>query len=206
MQTSDREQFDLYLEKLYAGFNMPVSKARQDAYFDGLAKMPLSRFMRCVDAALGEDGPERIPSVTQLWGIYRKIKTSLDPKPEPKPESDPDHLTYFANRLLWKHVASRGGLGSTGRFVVAYGMVDCKASAELTACLKVKAELVAFFIELIREGSPHATPAEFVTAWIKNLGPVSAITPAALASYSKVIAAETKPFGAHMARVLKAAA
>lgn len=205
MQVSDREQFDILLEKLYGGFNMPLSKARSDAYFDGLQKMQLSRFARCVDAALGEDGPERIPSVTQVWGIYRKLKLAADPKPVLPPPPDPDHLSYFANRLLWTHVSTRGGLGSTGRFIPAYGMVDCKASPELTACLKVKAELVEFFLELIREGSEHATPSEFVTAWTKNLREVSVITPKALAAYLKIIANEKQPFPAHMGRQLKAA-
>lgn len=187
MQVSQRAEFEILLEKLYAGFNMPISEARKAAYWDGLAKMSLGQFSSVVDIALGENGPERIPPVPALWKMLKSAK-QVTPAPIEKP-IDPDHLTYFANRLLWMHVASRGGLGSVR-----------EPSEELTACLKVKADLVEFFLELIREGSPHATPAEFVTAWCKNLRAVSAITPKALAGYLKIIANEKQPFAPSMGR------
>lgn len=203
MQISDRERFEVLLEKLYAGFNMPMSRARSDAYFDGLQKMQLVRFSRCVDEALGENGPERIPSVTQIWKIYKTIAHTNAPLPEAKPVEQ-DHIAHFANRLLLNHITARGGLGSKGKFVAPYGMTQCEQSNELTECLKVKADLVDFFLELIREGSADATPAEFVKTWVKHVGAISPIAPGALANYTKIIAGPNakKPFEKFMARDL----
>ena len=187
MQISDRERFDALLEKLYAGFNMPISKARSDAYCEGLAKMPLSQFARCIEHCLGEHGPERIPSSAAIWKIWRELKHKSEPLPE-VPKEHPDHLRYFANRLLFKHLLTRGGLGSKATFVAPFGMKNSVASLELAACLKAKAELVEFFTELIAEDSEHATPKDFVSHWVKVIQAVFApITPAASAFYGKLI-------------------
>jgi hypothetical protein len=200
MQVSQRAEFEILLEKLYAGFNMPISEARKAAYWDGLAKMSLGQFSSVVDIALGENGPERIPPVPALWKILKSAK-QVATAPIEKP-TEPDHLSYFANRLLMTQLTNRGGLGSTGRFVAPRGMVDCESSPELAACLKVKAEVVEFFLELIAEGSKHATPAEFVTMWAKHLREVSVISPKALAAYLRIMGSEEakRPFPAYMGR------
>jgi hypothetical protein len=204
VQVSDRDEFESLLGKLYAGYNMPISKARTDAYFAGLAKMPLSQFARCVEHCLGEGGPDKIPSVPAMWGIRKKLTTPAAVFQPPKEE--PDHLQWFANRLLMLHIATRGGLGSTGRFVPGEahlsGMNDCTASVELDAYRKVKADMVEFYEELIREGSPHANPSSFVGDWVKQLSAVSKITPKGLAEYTRFIALPEfkRPFAASMIR------
>jgi len=202
MQVSDREQFEAHFTRLYGGYNMPVSKARMDAYFSGLAKMPLSQFAKCVDHCLGEGGPEKVPSVPAMWGIRKKLMVAAEPPPAYK--EIPDHLEHFANRLLLDHIRSRGGLGSQGTFVPAHGLVDCRPSAELEACMKLKRELVEFYQELILENSPHANPSSFVEDWAKQLSAVSRVMPGTLAMYTRFISGPKfkSPFPVSMARKL----
>ena len=188
MQSQDRDRFESLIEKLYGGYNMPLSKARTEAYWDGLAKMPLSQFARCIEHCLGEGGPERIPTVSGIWAIRKKLTERAElPK---APKRTPDRLEYFANRLLWWHQRARGGLGS----------VDGKPSAELSACLKLRRELVVEFTSYIREGDDLATPEAFVIAWIaglKSIGPLAPGESDALQRLGHIDAARD-PFPASM--------
>lgn len=204
MQVSDRDLFEALLEKLYAGFNMPMSKARSDAYFDGLQKMSLARFSRCVDEALGENGPERIPSVTQIWKIYKGIAHATEPLPVPKP-IEQDHLLFFANRLFFKHLTFKNWMGSVGTFIPARGMVNCIPSAEMLASRKVIRDLVDYFSGPILEGDSDATPAEFVAQLIVALDRVSKIDARTIQAWGELVrhADAMKPFERHMVRPLE---
>jgi hypothetical protein len=124
---------------------------------------------------------------------------------DPQPPTDArDHLEFFANRLLLQHVASRGGLGSSGRFAMGRGLVDCKASPELQACLRAKRSIVDEFASYVREGDELATPAEFMRAWSIVLRKVSKVDDALLAHWGETAQrpALQQPFPAHMAREL----
>jgi hypothetical protein len=201
MQPNDRERFEALLEKLYAGYNMPVSKTRVDAYWQGLAKMPMIQFAKVIDHCLGEGGPERIPNVPSIWAIRNKLSEAAKPAPQ-HVERENDSLAYFANRLLMHHVIARGGLGSQGTFVAPRGMTECSPLAELEACLKVKQELIDFYHELIEEGSPHANASSFVTDFAKQIAAVSALTPKTLSHFAQYIADPKykTPFPKTMAR------
>ena len=205
MQASERDEFLRELSKLCAGFGVPMTKHREEAYWTGLARMSSAQFRKCVEFALGPDydGTE-FPKTGQIWGIYKG--TAISPnKPNVKAlPADEDHLAYLANRLLWLHVSHRGGLGSTGRFVPAHGMVDCKASSELTACLKFKRGLVAQFCEFVREGDELATQAAFVRWWAGGLAKVSEVLPRTARNYEQLASApeSQKPLPAYMAREL----
>lgn len=180
MQLSDRERFDALLEKLVAGFNVPMSDARSDAYWDGLKLMPLSQFARCVETALGEHGPERLPSVPGIWALRKRLTTPLPAAVTPQR----DTITYFANRLLIRHIIARGGLGLI----------------EVPKVLDIKQQMIEFYSELIRDEDPNATPAEFVKHWVKELAAICEIHPQALAGYRRIAAADwaQKPFGLTM--------
>lgn len=204
MHASDRGDFKIELEKLCGGFNVPLTKAREEGYWTGLARMSIQQFRKCVEFALGPDyeGTD-FPKSGQIWGIYKG--TAIKPNTEAKTlPPDEDHLAYLANRLLWLHVSHRGGLGSTGRFIPAHGMVDCKASAELAACLKFKRELVAQFCGFVREGDEMATQAAFVRWWAGGLAKVSEVLPRTARNYEQLAAApeSQKPFPAYMGREL----
>jgi hypothetical protein len=95
MYAKDRGEFNQLLEKLYAGFNMPISDARLSAYWDGLAKMSLGQFAVAVEQALGPNGPERIPSVPAIWKISKDYR-----KPAPVQQMDMGPVQSKGLRLV----------------------------------------------------------------------------------------------------------
>jgi hypothetical protein len=195
VQSTDREEFETQLARLCAGFNIPVTKHRRDAYWSGLAKMSLSQLSRVIDLALGEDGPEDLPTTRTIWKMHRQMRA---PGPTavqtPARNDEPDHLEYFANRLLWLHLSHRGGLGS----------VKGEMLEELQRCLKFKRQIVDEFAGFIREGDQDATPAAFYQWWLSGLRQVSTVekrTIDALNAASEHPDA-LKPFAPGMARSL----
>lgn len=178
MQTADREQFEIQLAVLCAGYDLPVTKARRMAYWGGLAKMTLLQFTRCIEFALGEEGPDDIPTTKGIWRIHRGFRAIGAPGVQTSARlAEPDHLAYWANRLLYAHVLARGGLGS----------VKGAASAELAACLKFKHQIVEWYAGPIREGDPDCTPAEFLRAWIAGLQEISRIEPSTYARWCEML-------------------
>lgn len=73
MNSGDRHEFDTQMSLLCAGFNVPIGD-RSEAYWKGVIRMSLMEFTRCVEHALGEDGPEKIPTCSQLWGIRKQLR------------------------------------------------------------------------------------------------------------------------------------
>lgn len=205
MQASERDEYKATLALLCAGFNVPLTKHREDSYWIGLARMSLLAFRKCVEFALGPDydGTD-FPKIGEIWGIYKGTAIKPNAVAAKALPPDEDHLAYLANRLLWLHVSHRGGLGSTGRYVVAYGMVDCKASPELERCLKFKRELVAQFGGFVNEGDELATKAAFIRWWAGGLGKVSELLPRTARDYEQ-LASEPEsqtPLPTYMAREL----
>jgi hypothetical protein len=206
MNTSDREAFDDLVAKLCAGYGATVTEHRRSAYWSSLAKMSLAQFERCIDQALSEEGPEDLPPPKGIWRIHRGFRAK-GPAMQAGPTEDPrDHLLFYANRMFLHHLGTRGGLGSTGRFVPAYGMVDCKPSAELIAARIVVRDLVEWFSAPVLEGDEDATPAEFIRQLMLGLEPVSRIEPRTRAAW-EAMRQEPRariPFPAYMGRELEA--
>lgn len=104
MLTADRKEFDDHLASLCAGFNVPVG-LRSEAYWLGLQKMELPTFVRVVQYALGEDGPEKIPTVSQCWAISKKLRAvRYVPPQEPASKWRGDHWDIEANHHLLNHL------------------------------------------------------------------------------------------------------
>lgn len=103
MQPTDRPEFDTHIGLLCSGFNVPATPERLEAYWRGLAKMPLSALARCVEYALGEHGPDRIPTAPAMWGIYRATKTERPDARQgqhaPKPAAF-DSIHSYGQRML----------------------------------------------------------------------------------------------------------
>jgi hypothetical protein len=167
MQSSDRTEFEESLAMLCAAYNVPKTEARSAAYWLGLEKMSLLQFVRCIEYQLGENGNFKMPTISDIWQIPKKLRAGgAVISQAQEAEKSPDHLHYFANRLLLTHVFSRQGLG-----------------AELPACQKLKLELVEFFCGLIAENDSEATPRGFITRWVSGLKRVSPPTAQALSKY-----------------------
>lgn len=197
MQSSERTEFDEQLGILCAGFNVPITPHRREAYWKSLAKMSLAQFARCVDYAVSDDWRgEDVPSTHQIWGIHRSFRArpaGVVATLEAAREDPRDHLLFYANRMFLRHLVARGGLGSTGRFVPAYGMVDCKPSAELVAARKFVRGLVEWWCPPICDGDTDATQAEFVRQFMTGLDKISPLTDSVRREFeSRVNAPETQ--------------
>lgn len=74
MLGTERQAFEHQVGVLCAGFNVPATSERFEAYWKGLGKMQLGTFERIVEHALGEEGPDKIPTSQQCWTIHRKLR------------------------------------------------------------------------------------------------------------------------------------
>lgn len=112
MNSADHAEFSESLGNLCAGFNVPCTAERQNAYFIGLTKMQMPAFVRCVEHALGDEGPEKIPTVSQLWLIYRKLhkRVSNAPAHQQTAVVERDPIIRFANRCLYVYLRKRVGV------------------------------------------------------------------------------------------------
>ena len=102
MLSSERAEFDQHLGTLCAGFNVPMTELRGEAYWRGLAKMHLSTFARVVEHALGQDGPERIPTAPQCWALSKQLRAQRPRAPQAESGPTVEPLVAFGNRCLLK--------------------------------------------------------------------------------------------------------
>jgi hypothetical protein len=160
MQASERIEFDEQLGILCAGFNLPVTAQRREAYWRGLGKMSLAQFARCVDYALSDDWTsEDLPSTTQIWSIHRGFRArpaGLVATQDTTREDPRDHLLFYANRMFLRHLVARGGLG-----------------LELWAARQFVRSLVEWWCPPIREGDQDATQDEFIRQFATGLHKIS---------------------------------
>lgn len=153
MLSSERSEFDQHLGTLCAGFNVPVTDLRAEAYWRGLAKMQLSQFARVVEHALGPDGPERIPTSSQCWSLWRQIRAQRPKATESRPsdERQYDSLHCFGNRCLLRFLTVVGGVSedTLTELLVAKGRVAenfriISAEEDITA-IEVRTAMFAAF-------------------------------------------------------------
>lgn len=186
MESGDRTEFDAQLAILCAGYDKPVGD-RGEAYWKGLHRMGLIEFARCVEHAVSEQGPEKFPTTHAIWDIARALKSRgrATSTAVAVPEDPRDHLLFYANRMFLRHMITRGGLGSTGRFIPAHGMVDVQASPELIAARQFVRKLVDWWSEPIRESDPDATHAEFIRQFTEGLDKISPLASATRREWEK---------------------
>jgi hypothetical protein len=143
---AEREQFDHHLGALCAGFNVPFTDHRREGYWVGLNRMELSAFIRVVNHALSDQGPEKFPTVRDVWGLHKVLQRKrYDPQPtRDEPAKDVDDYTAFANRRLLKYLMETGAV----------------TDAALTEILRAKARLVAD-ARAIEEGGDQFSEEEF---------------------------------------------
>lgn len=86
MQQTERAEFDKQIAVMAGGFpKFYLTEDKRDSYWRGLEKMPMSSLVRIVDHVLSEEGPENIPSVSQMWTFHRQLRAKR-----------PDNRTPFA--------------------------------------------------------------------------------------------------------------
>jgi hypothetical protein len=133
MYANQRTEFNNLIEVLFGAFNMPLSDARKDAYWQGLAKMSLGQFSSVVDYSVGQNGPEKIPSAPGLWKILSSIRSSTTESTLQRSPAGPDqpYALKIVNGLFMKYLAKRrltdrfsGDLDVIGRRAECLKLVD----------------------------------------------------------------------------------
>jgi hypothetical protein len=147
--STDREQFEVQLSLLCAGYGVWVGD-RPEAYWKGLAKMSLIQFARCVEFALSEEGPEKVPNVHELWKIHKglRAKGAVQDGASSPPESEYPKWLRRVNLLFLAYLMRRR-LGDREQS-------DINLARRRKRCL----ELVAIFEEMEAANDPEATLAE----------------------------------------------
>lgn len=100
MLTVERPQFEDELAVLCAGFDVPATTARKEAYWRALNRMQLGTFTRLVEFALSEDGPDDLPTAPKLWQLYRELRTRWNRPAEPEQHQPVDAVQSFGNLQL----------------------------------------------------------------------------------------------------------
>lgn len=162
MYSTDREQFDVQLSLLCQGYGFWVGD-RSEAYWKGLSKMSLSSFMRCVEFAIGEDGPEKLPNTHAIWKIHHGLRAKSPEQAaavEPIPPAQSKWLMRV-NSLFLKYLKQR-------RLIENF-KGDINLPLRRAKCL----ELVKWFEGLEAEREPEATAEEMA----KRFGPMMARIP-----------------------------
>jgi hypothetical protein len=146
-QQAERKQFEAQIAVLCAGYNIPVTNERNEAYWRGLIKMPLGTLERVVDHALGPEGPEKIPNPRQMWGIYRDLRSAGASSSRPGgPPIKIDPYVQFANvRLLEFLTHGNHRLGTPA------------SEDSLVELVLIKNKLVADFHEIAARDPRHET-------------------------------------------------
>lgn len=130
MQTTERPQFAKLVESLLAGFNVPITEARVDAYWRGCRTMHVLAFEQTVDHVLGPTGEEDLPTPRQMHVIHRRIvgERRAASMPPPAPEGpEQDIFDLYTSRVLLTFLrmkARRVGSGATPESLAA--LLDCK--------------------------------------------------------------------------------
>jgi hypothetical protein len=108
VNNNQRTEFNDLLAKLYGGFNMPISDSRTEAYWAGLSKMSLGNFASAVEYALGEHGPDRIPSSSAIWKISNTIRSrNAAPVQQHAPVDRQSRCLMLVNGLFLKYLSRR---------------------------------------------------------------------------------------------------
>jgi hypothetical protein len=137
-----------------------------DAFRTGLSKLPLPAFSRVVDHCLGENGPERMPSVRECWSIYKRLRTSHVRPALPQHSADDRsyseslrlvNLMFFA--WLRKEVSTRGS--NDGWRTVG----DVEMRERRAVCI----ELASQHDALLSEHDPQATIDRLATSFTAGM-------------------------------------
>lgn len=109
MNSTERPAFEDHLAQLLAGYDRKSTPERIEAYWRGLNRMPLVAFERVVDYALGEKGPEELPTPKRCWQIYRDMRAAPAAGPG-RAQIDPSFTKadIWANRWLFGYLGERG--------------------------------------------------------------------------------------------------
>lgn len=109
MLSTERADFEAQLAVLFGGYPTFLTPPRIEAYWRGLAKMPLSLFVRTVDCALGEAGTDKLPTVNTLWQISKRLRAPVQGSKPTNEKPIGDDFLLLGNRWLLAFLLGKQG-------------------------------------------------------------------------------------------------
>lgn len=67
-------EFESQLATLCAGYNVPCTAERLEAYGKAFGNLHPAQWARLIEHCLSEAGPDRMPTVRDLWGMRRDLR------------------------------------------------------------------------------------------------------------------------------------
>ena len=107
---SEREDFNRQMTTLCAAFNVPAKPETFESYWQAFKNLHLAAFTRMVEHAIGPEGETtKIPTVGQMWEIYRGFRKRADAAaPPPKPAPTGDRFQVITGKVLWLFMWRKG--------------------------------------------------------------------------------------------------
>lgn len=121
MEPGDREAFEVILAELFGALDKPLTEAKREGFWRGLAKMSIVQFARCRDVLLEElaDGePRKAFSVPDVWAAKNRSRARAPIEQPAEPPWSGDKWDIAANDHLMAHLMRRA-LGREGGYDAA---------------------------------------------------------------------------------------
>jgi hypothetical protein len=106
MQEADLPAFERAFRRLCAGFDVPVTDARREAYWRAFHKLSVLEFAGLVDTALVESTFASMPTVGALRELHRKVQSPAPAEAAPSGPSIQAQLCEYAAIKL-KHLCAK---------------------------------------------------------------------------------------------------
>lgn len=152
------DAFELHMRTLCAGFDVPCTAERLEAYRKAFGRLDPIGFERLVQYCLSEDGPPRMPTVAKLWASRSEMRARA---PREAPAADPwqgDAWDIAANHHLLGHITqklasnpSRYGRPPTWHGMRVSKFKNADASPEFIANVQALVEAKKFWAADMRD-------------------------------------------------------
>lgn len=145
MIETDRDGFAYRMRMLCGAFNVPATPDRLDAYWSGLTHMTFAQFERVVEYAMGERGPERMPTAHVCWELSRMLAPIRAQGALPTVRAANEAAEYLdleANKLLLLYVQGNVAMrpGRYGSCAVSRGGLSIGEDMQARVALLVQAK------------------------------------------------------------------
>jgi hypothetical protein len=107
VQDTDAKHFERALMRLCAGFDVPMTGARREAYWRSFRKLQVLEFTGLIDMALVESTFTSMPTVGALWELHRRNSAPpIEPTAGKSGPSLQEQLCAYASLQLFTRLTS----------------------------------------------------------------------------------------------------
>lgn len=134
------DDWDLKFSELCAAYDKPYTNERRAAYRKGMQKLHSAAWLRLLEHCISEAGPEKFPTVRDLWAIHRKLRSWTARAPKANTEEwRGSHSLRVVNLMFYRwmvaqmplRVASKDNAGKPR------SIPDAELAARRRACISL---------------------------------------------------------------------